>query len=87
MPAPQTISVDLNQTETDFIWDFVQTEFPNITGLQVVAKLEEAAKEGIRKYVEDMMEKHHHNLRTMNLRQDKWYLAQAFSGDEESATP
>lgn len=53
MPAPQTISVDLTQDETDYIWNFVTTEYPNLTGAQVLNRLEKAAKEGIVTFIKE----------------------------------
>lgn len=55
MPAPQTIPIELTQAETDIVWDFVQAEYPGLTGAQVIEKLSRVGKVAIRNYVRDAM--------------------------------
>lgn len=51
MPAPQTITVQLSQEETDFIWDYAQSEYPNLSGATIIRILERQAKLGIRNFI------------------------------------
>lgn len=52
MPIPaQTIDVELTYEETNYIWDFIQTEYPNLTSQQVMTRLQEVAKGAIKDYI------------------------------------
>lgn len=79
MPAPQTISVDLTQAETDYIWDFVQTEYPGMTGPQVLNRLEKAAKEGIVAFIKEEVRR--------QTREARRIAEQQLEDTLESATP
>ena len=66
MPAAQDVTVSLTQNQTDYIWNFVQIEFPSMTGPQVMAKLEEAALQGIRNYVSEVVTNHFRDIHVTN---------------------
>lgn len=83
MPAPQTISIDLTQAETDYIWDFVQTEYPGITGPQVLSRLEKAAKEGIVTFMKEEVRRQNRAARDIADQQ----IRDTLEGSEEPATP
>lgn len=51
MPAPQTISIDLTQAETDIVWNHVQTYYPGLTGQQVLNKLSKIGRDAIKDFV------------------------------------
>lgn len=83
MPAPVTIQVPLTQAETDYIWNFVQSEYPSLTAQQVIAILTDAGKEGIVAFVKDEVRK---KMRTARqIEEDN--LRDAFHPPVETATP
>lgn len=45
--APYEIKVTLNQNQINALWEVIGSDFPTLTGPQIVARLQDWAREGI----------------------------------------
>ena len=55
--APVDITLTLNQTQVDYLWDLLETEFPGVTAPQAMEKLEKWGMDGVRENLNEVLRK------------------------------